>query len=132
MNLELVYSNDRMLNNLRKTREQNNLNDSVKYNDHKKHRLGQFNKEFSGQTKGQDFLYMQNLYEYKYGHDNNRKKGLIGTIHNYPQVLKVPTEYVDNKKSRLIDSQLEREIEVSGVIYKVKDLPIIKPRVVSR
>ena len=132
MDLELLYSNKAMLATLAKTRHENNIKDNIKPDLLSKYKLGQFHPELSGQTKAQDFLYNQNLYEYKYGHQNIRTKGLIGTIHNFPQILRPPQEQFDTRYSQLIDSQLNREIDISGVIYKVGDLPRHQPRIISR
>lgn len=123
MNLELIYSNNAMLANLAKTRRDNDVKDSVKYDELTKFKLGKFHPELSGQYKSQDFLYGQDLYEYKYGHQKVKTKGLIGTFHNFPQVLRPPQEQFDTGYSQLIESQLKREVDVSGVIYKVGDLP---------
>lgn len=132
MNLELLYSNNAMLATLAKTRNDNFVKDSIKPNVLDKYRLGQFHPELSGQYKSQDFLYNQDLYEYKYGHQKIRTKGLVGTPHNFPQVLRPPNEQFDTKQSRVIDSQLNREVEVSGIIYKVGELPRTAPRLISR
>lgn len=127
----LRFSNEVMLNELAKTQQIDMQKDNVKPDLLSKYRLGQFHPELSGQTKGQDFLYQQDLVEYKYGHDNFQKKGLIGTFHNFPQVIPPPKEQFDTRQSRIIDSQLNREVDVSGIIYKVGDLPRGKPKIIS-
>jgi hypothetical protein len=130
MDLELLYSNKISLEQLKKNDEIQKRIDGKRVDVLSNYKLGQFQPELSGQTKGQDFLYQQNLYYNQYGRDIPLKPQ-SATPYTFPQIIRPLTQQYDDKYSSLLASRDEREVEVSGYVYKVKDLPPIPKKIIS-
>ena len=130
MDLELLYSNKMSLNQLKINDENQKRIDAYPVDVLSKYKLGQFQPHLTGVPKGQDFLYQQDLYYYQYGKDIPLKQQ-SATPYTFPQIIKPLTQQYDDKYSQLLASRDEREVEVAGYIYKAKDLPTIKPKIIS-
>ena len=87
MDLELLYSNDMSLYQLKKNDEIQRRIDGKPVNVLSNYKLGQFQPALNGQPPSQDFLYQQNLYDYKFGHDTTRKSQ-SSTPYTFPQIIK--------------------------------------------
>jgi hypothetical protein len=130
MDLELLYSNKMSLNQLKINDENQKRIDAKPVDVLTNYKLGQFQPHLTGTPKGQDFLYHQDLYYYQYGKDIPLKPQ-SATPYTYPQIIKPLTQQYDDKYSQLLASRDEREVEVGGYVYKAKDLPTIKPKIIS-
>ena len=130
MDLELLYSNKMSLNQLKKNDEIQKRIDAEPVDVLSKYKLGQFQPQLTGVLNGQDFLYQQDLYYHKYGKDIPLKLQ-SATPYTFPQIIRPPTQQYDDKYSQLLASRDEREVEVSGYVYKAKDIPPVKPKIIS-
>ena len=130
MDLELLYSNDMSLYQLKKNDEIQRRIDGKPVNVLSNYKLGRFQPALNGQPPSQDFLYQKILYYHQYGRDIPLKPQ-SSTPYTFPQIIRPLTQQYDDKYSQLLASRDEREVEVSGYVYKAKDLPPVRPKIIS-
>ena len=78
-----------------------------------------------------DYLYNYDVYNHKYGKRRDKQKGVVGAPYGTPFVIRPPNEYVNGRYSQLLDTNLNRDVNVSGRVYSNKDLKLPKPKIIS-
>ena len=79
-----------------------------------------------------DFLYNNDLYNHKYGKLRDYKqKGVVSAPYGVSYTIRPPNEYINGRYSQLLDKNLNREVDLSGQIFRNKDLRLPAPKIIS-